>query len=38
MPHQFDELIWFDESAAVTPLLTAPSPSAEVPETYPFGL
>jgi protein-L-isoaspartate(D-aspartate) O-methyltransferase len=38
MPHQFDELIWFDESAAVTPLLTAPTPSAEVPETYPFGL
>jgi hypothetical protein len=36
LPHQFDELIWFDETAAVTPL--APARSGDLPETNPFGL
>ncbi len=38
LPLQFDELIWFDESRAVQPLAAAPQPSADLPETYPFGL
>jgi protein-L-isoaspartate(D-aspartate) O-methyltransferase len=38
LPHQFDELIWFDETRAVTPL-PAPAPAtADLPDTYPFGL
>ena len=36
LPAQFDEWVWFDETAAVTPLPTVPSPG--VPETYPFGV
>jgi protein-L-isoaspartate(D-aspartate) O-methyltransferase len=35
MPKQFDELVWFDETRAVSPLPTAVAPG--VPETYPFG-
>ena len=38
LPHQFDEYVWFDETQAITPLDTARTPSAELPETYPFGL
>ncbi|HVJ91527.1 MAG TPA: protein-L-isoaspartate(D-aspartate) O-methyltransferase [Labilithrix sp.] len=38
LPHQFDEYIWFDETRAVSPLAAAPRPSADLPETYPFGL
>lgn len=38
LPLQFDELIWFDESRAVEPLGAPRTPSAELPDTYPFGL
>ncbi|HEX8794138.1 MAG TPA: protein-L-isoaspartate(D-aspartate) O-methyltransferase [Polyangiaceae bacterium] len=38
LPHQFDEYIWFDETTAVHPLPASPRPSADLPETYPFGL
>ncbi len=38
LPHQFDELVWFDDTHAVEPLRSAPRPSADLPETYPFGL
>ena len=38
LPHQFDEYVWFDETGAVSPLDTARAPTAELPETYPFGL
>lgn len=38
LAHQFDEYIWFDETSAVRPLTTRSRPSAELPETYPFGL
>lgn len=38
LPHQFDELIWFDETSAVTPLEAPMRPSPDLPETYPFGL
>ena len=37
LPHQFDEIVWFDETRAVQPLETGRW-SREVPETYPFGL
>lgn len=36
LPDQFDELIWFDETSAVTPLKT--SEMQGMPDTYPFGL
>jgi protein-L-isoaspartate(D-aspartate) O-methyltransferase len=36
LPRQFDEFIWFDESAAVTPLTTTELQG--LPDTYPFGL
>jgi erythromycin esterase-like protein len=37
LPQQFDAYVWFDETAAVTPL--GPEHAREgVPETYPFGL
>jgi len=36
LPRQFDEYIWFDETAAVTPLKT--EEIAGMPETYPFGV
>jgi len=38
LPIQFDEFVWFDETHAVSPLRIEPTPSAELPETYPFGL
>jgi len=38
LPHQFDELIWFDETHAVTPLPAPTSTARDLPETYPFGL
>ena len=38
MPNQFDELVWFDETAAVHPLVTLREPKLELPNTYPFGL
>ena len=38
LPHQFDEYVWFDETRAVRPLPAAAYPSADLPETYPFGL
>jgi len=37
LPLQFDEWIWFDQSAAVTPLAAAVV-ADELPETWPFGL
>jgi protein-L-isoaspartate(D-aspartate) O-methyltransferase len=36
LPQQFDELIWFDETSAVTPITTAELKG--LPDTYPFGL
>jgi protein-L-isoaspartate(D-aspartate) O-methyltransferase len=36
LPRQFDAWVWFDETAAVTPLPTEQREGAE--ETYPFGL
>lgn len=36
LPAQFDEYIWFDGTAAVTPLAGPVAPG--LPETYPFGL
>ncbi|MGA7119105.1 MAG: erythromycin esterase family protein, partial [Polyangiaceae bacterium] len=38
LPRQFDEYIWFDETNAVHPLAVRSRPSADLPETYPFGL
>jgi len=38
LPEQFDEYVWIDETRAVTPLPAPRRMSAEVPETYPFGL
>lgn len=38
LPHQFDELVWFDETRAVQALEVRQRPSADLPETYPFGL
>lgn len=38
LPRQFDEYIWFDETTAVTPLENTARRSADLPETYPFGL
>ena len=36
LPHQFDELVWFDRTEAVQPIET--HELAGTPETYPFGL
>jgi erythromycin esterase-like protein len=36
LSHQFDALVWFEETRAVTPLRSNP-PEGE-PDTYPFGL
>jgi protein-L-isoaspartate(D-aspartate) O-methyltransferase len=36
LPRQFDEYIWFDQTAAVTPLDTEELKG--LPDTYPFGL
>ena len=39
LPEQLDELIWVDETRAVTPLPElAKSELSKLPETYPFGL
>lgn len=38
LPRQFDEYIWFDETRAVHPLGTASRSSADLPDTYPFGV
>ncbi|MGH7449020.1 MAG: erythromycin esterase family protein, partial [Longimicrobiales bacterium] len=39
LPRQFDEWIWFDESAAVTPIGEEHRGELEgLPETFPFGL
>jgi protein-L-isoaspartate(D-aspartate) O-methyltransferase len=38
LPHQFDELVWFDETRAVVPLGNARRRSGDLPETYPFGV
>lgn len=36
LSEQFDAYVWFDTTAAITPLKT--EPPAGTPETYPFGL
>jgi len=36
LPRQFDEYVWFDETRAITPLVTRPAHG--VPETFPFGV
>jgi len=36
LPRQFDEYVWFDQTAAVTPLKTEELEG--LPDTYPFGL
>lgn len=36
LPQQFDEYIWFDRTAAITPLETKTMEG--LPDTYPFGL
>lgn len=36
LPRQFDEFVWFDETHAVSPLITEEVEG--MPETYPFGL
>ena len=36
LPRQFDDYVWVDDSAAVTPLTTAELRG--VPDTYPFGI
>jgi erythromycin esterase-like protein len=38
LAHQFDEVVWFDETRAVHPLEAAVRPREELPDTYPFGL
>jgi protein-L-isoaspartate(D-aspartate) O-methyltransferase len=38
LPHQFDEVVWFDETQAVEPLAVGHAPTGDLPETYPFGL
>lgn len=38
LPLQFDEYVWFDETRAVSPLPAPAARSADLPETYPFGL
>ena len=35
---RFDELTWFDETRAVTPLMAPAGTTRDLPETYPFGL
>jgi erythromycin esterase-like protein len=37
LPQQFDAFVWFDQTAALTPL-GPQHPKAGAPETYPFGL
>ena len=38
LPHQFDELVWFDETRALEPLPVDQPQMQDLPETYPFGL
>jgi protein-L-isoaspartate(D-aspartate) O-methyltransferase len=38
LPEQFDELIWFDETRAVSALPAGRRDTRDLPETYPFGL
>jgi protein-L-isoaspartate(D-aspartate) O-methyltransferase len=38
LPRQFDEYVWFDETRAVTPVLSRVRRFDELPETYPFGV
>jgi protein-L-isoaspartate(D-aspartate) O-methyltransferase len=38
LPHQLDELIWFDETRAVEPLGATERSTVDLPETYPLGL
>jgi protein-L-isoaspartate(D-aspartate) O-methyltransferase len=39
LPQEFDEIVWFDETHAVSALvLPPPVRSPELPDTYPFGL
>lgn len=43
LPEQFDEMIWFDGTTAVTPLATGDRPAEDsaihdLPDTYPFGI
>jgi hypothetical protein len=35
LPEQFDALVWFEETNAVTPLATQPTKGGA--DTYPFG-
>jgi protein-L-isoaspartate(D-aspartate) O-methyltransferase len=37
LSNQFDEFVWFDETHSVEPLVSQSS-SAELPQTYPFGV
>jgi erythromycin esterase-like protein len=38
LPRQFDALVWFDETRAVTPLGPDHVNHSALPDTYPFGL
>lgn len=38
LPRQFDEYVWFDQTAAVSPLPHEPLATGELPDTYPFGV
>ncbi len=38
LPRQFDEYIWFDRSAAVTPTAPTSGRDDRVPDTFPFGV
>jgi len=37
LPHQLDELVWFDETRAVEPLRAGSRPGAGLPGTRPLG-
>ena len=38
LPQQFDALVWFDETRAVTPFGPDHVNHPDLPDTYPFGL
>jgi hypothetical protein len=38
LPRQFDAIVWFDETEAVTPLGPGYEKARAVPDTYPFGV
>jgi erythromycin esterase-like protein len=38
LPEQFDAFVWFEETAAVSPLAEAAAGAATEPDTFPFGL